>query len=67
VPDSDQPDGLLACQQVGLLQYHVLRAHNDFMEPLRFRLKNEFKMNYRFVLVIKELLTQRLENKIDQA
>ena len=49
------------------MQYHVLRAHNEFMEPLRFRLKNEFKMNYRFVLVIKELLTQRLENKIDQA
>ena len=44
-----------------------MKTHNDFMEPLRFKLKNEFKMNYRFVLVIKELLTQRLANKIDQA
>lgn len=36
------------------------------METLRFKLKNEFKMNYRYVLVIKELLIERLANKIDQ-
>jgi len=49
-----------------MLQYFVIKADPNFMEPLRFKLKNELKMNYRYVLVIKELLLDRVANKIDQ-
>lgn len=43
----------------------MIKADPNFMETLRFKLKNEYKMNYRYVLVIKELLLDRIANKID--
>ena len=43
----------------------MIKADPNFMETLRFKLKNEYKMNYRYVLVIKELLLDRIANKIE--
>ena len=55
-------------KQVGELQVIALKLFSSFdqnmknlyLDSIRFRLKNEEKMNYRNVLAIKKLLEQRL-------
>ena len=61
-----------AIKQVAELQVIALRLFssydeknkNLYLDNLRFRLKNEVKMNYRNVLEIKKLLEQRVKGEI---
>ena len=56
--------GIKAVQAIGELQVCVIKSYPEFMEELRYRLKNELKINYRHVLAMKDLVTKRVEQKI---
>ena len=53
-------------KQIGMFQMIAIRLFEGkaFVETIRFKLKNEEKMNYRHVLQMKELLLEKLDNKI---